>query len=273
MRSSKVIPDVALSRPTTIDEAVRLLAHGGAAYVGGTELVAAMHMGVLAPPQLVDLKRVAELCGIRTSAEELAIGAAARHREIASSGDVRQHAPMLAKACSLLGNARVRATGSIGGNICFADPRSDISTSLFALRAQVSLRSAEGQRTLPIEDFVVVAMETDRADEELLEAIHIPIADDRHVYVRHQPTEYPTVCVGVAVDRSRPDGPARIVVGAVGERPQPFDVSSIDEVDLDAILPGLDVIEDLNGSEQYKRHLAGVFIGRAIAEMKETIDV
>jgi carbon-monoxide dehydrogenase medium subunit len=267
-----VIPDVTLSRPTTLDEAAQCLADGGTAYVGGTELVAAMHMGMLAPPHLVDLKRIVELRGVHTTPTHLTIGAATRHREVSNSVDVRQHAPMLARACSLLGNARVRATGSIGGNICFADHRSDVSTSLFALRAEVSLRSTEGRRTLPIDDFVLGAMETDRADDELLEAIHVPIADERMVYIRHQPAEYPTVCVAVLLDRSDPAGPARLVIGAVGERPQRFSLPSLDDVDLDAILPHLDVIEDLNGSEEYKRHLAGVFIGRAVAELKESQD-
>ena len=267
-----MIPDFALSRPTTLNDAVGHLAEGGAAYVGGTELVAAMHMGVLAPQHLVDLKRVSQLNGVTTCATQLTIGATTRHRDVAGSPDVRRHAPMLAAACSLLGNARVRATGSIGGNICFADPRSDITTSLFGLRAQVSLRSTDGQRTLPIEDFVLGAMETDRSEDELLEAIHVPIADERHVYIRHQPAEYPTVCIGVVVNRTHPLDQARIVVGAVGERPQLFGVPSINDVDIDAILPSLDVIEDLNGSEEYKHHLAGVFIGRAVAKMKETID-
>jgi aerobic carbon-monoxide dehydrogenase medium subunit len=267
-----LLPDFALSRPTSIDEALQCLAEDGVPYVGGTELVAAMLIGVLAPSHLVDLKRVTELVGVRAADGQLTIGAATKHRDVAGSSEVQRHAPMLAAACSRLGNMRVRASGSIGGNICFADPRSDVTTALFALRAQVSLRSPDGRRTVPIEDFILGAMEADRADEELLEAIQIPVADDHHVYLRHQPSEYPTVCIGVVTSRAHPHGPARIVVGAVGERPQPFDVPSINEVDLSAIVPELDVIEDLNGSEDYKRHLAGVFIGRAVAEMKETVD-
>ncbi|MGV9796532.1 FAD binding domain-containing protein [Mycobacterium sp. NPDC003449] len=267
-----MIPDFALSRPGTLDEALGHLAEGGTAYAGGTELVAAMHLGVLSPEHLVDLKRVAQLSGVTTSSTRLTIGATTRHRDVAGSAEVRRHAAMLATACSLLGNARVRATGSIGGNICFADPRSDVTTSLFALRAEVTLRSTAGWRTLPIEDFVLGAMETDRSEDELLEAIHIPIAEQHHVYLRHQPAEYPTVCIGVVADRAHPPEPVRIVVGAVGERPQPFNAASIDDVDLGAILPGLDVLPDLNGSEEYKRHLAGVFISRAVARMKETID-
>ena len=266
-----MIPTFELSRPVTLDEAVRYLADGGVPYVGGTELVAAMQLGLVAPPHLVDLKRVADLTGITVADDRLTIGAATRHDRIADSADVRARAPMLATACSQLGNSRVRATGSIGGNICFADPRSDVTTALFALDAQVSLYSADGTRTVPIEDFVLGAMESDCAEGELLTAVHLSITDDHHVYIRHQPAEYPTTCVALVVDKARPDGPVKIVVGAIGERPQPFTAPSVNDIDLDVILPELDVIEDLNGSEDYKRHLAGVFIGRAVTKLKETI--
>jgi carbon-monoxide dehydrogenase medium subunit len=267
-----VIAAFELSRPTTLDEAVQYLANGGVPYVGGTELVAAMLIGLVAPPHLVDLKRVADLTGITVADGRLTIGAATRHHQIADSSDVGTHVPMLAAACSQLGNLRVRATGSIGGNICFADPRSDVTTCLFALDAQVNLYSANGRRTVPIDDFVLGAMESDCQEGELLEAIHIPIADNHHIYIRHQPTEYPTTCVALVVAKAQPEGPVKIVVGAIGERPQPFTAPSVDDIDLDAILPELDVIEDLNGSEDYKRHLAGVFIGRAVKKLKETID-
>lgn len=267
-----MIPAFELSRPTTLEEAIHDVADGGIPYVGGTELIAAMQIGLVAPPHLVDLKRVTELTGIRVTETGLSIGASTRHHEISGSADVQAHAPLLAKACSLLGNQRVRATGSIGGNICFADPRSDVTTVLFALKATVQLRSADGSRTVPIDEFVLGEMESDCQEGELLEAIHIPPARIGHVYVRHQPAEYPTVCIALVQSLDRTGAPVTIVVGAVGERPQVFEAPSLDRIDLDQILPGLDVIPDLNGSESYKRHLAGVFIGRAAAAMQENID-
>jgi carbon-monoxide dehydrogenase medium subunit len=267
-----VLPAFELSRPATLDEAARHIAAGGVPYAGGTELVAAMNMGLIEPPHLVDLKRVDGLRGITAAGGRMTIGAATRHDEVAGSAAVQEHAPMLATACTMLGNMRVRATGSIGGNICFADPRSDVTTALFALDARVSLYSSGGRRTVPIGDFVLGALESDCSDGELLEAVHIPIEDRHQVYLRHQPAEYPTVCVALSVPRSRPDAPVRLVVGAVGERPQVFDAPSVDDIGLETLLPRLDVIEDLNGSEEYKRHLAGVFIGRAVATLKEGTD-
>lgn len=268
-----MIPAFDLVRPSSLEDALREVASGGVPYVGGTELVAAMHLGLVAPEVLVDLKSVRELEGIRREATGLCIGATSRHDAIAAHADVAEGWPLLARACSQLGNQRVRATGTIGGNLCFADPRSDVSTALFALDASVTLCSSAGRRTLPIDQFVLGAMDVDLADGELLESVHLPTSDSHQVYLRHQPAEYPTVCVAVVKGKQSSNAPLRITIGAVGERPESFDAASVDDLRLDDVLPVLDVIEDLNGSESYKRHLAGVFVRRAVAMMKEIAGV
>lgn len=267
-----MIPAFELSRPITLDEALHDINGGGVPYVGGTELIAAMQIGLVSPPHLVDLKRVSELSGIESAENMLSIGASTLHAEIANSMAVLTDAPLLATACSQLGNQRVRSTGSIGGNLCFADHRSDVTTALFALDARVTVRSLEGRRHLPVRDFVIGEMETELQEGELLEAIQIPKVKSYQVYVRHHPTEYPTVCIALVKNREPAGAPVTIVVGAVGERPQLFTSPSLAEIDIDEILPQLDIIEDLNGSESYKRHLVGVFIGRAAAIMKECND-
>ncbi|HET6153972.1 MAG TPA: FAD binding domain-containing protein [Marmoricola sp.] len=265
-----LLPTFRLSRPSTLEDAFAGLADDGIAYVGGTELVAAMQLGLISPPHLVDLKQVGDLTGIREEDGLLAIGATTRHADVAGSELVRAQAPILARACSLLGNARVRATGTVGGNLCFADPRSDVSTALFALDADVRLRSAQGVRTLSIEEFILGAMDVDLDDGEILETVLVPPPTGAQHYLRHQPTEYPTAAIALV---QRPEG-LRVTVGAIGERPQAFDVEGLDAVEeaVAGMLEELDVIEDLNGSEDYKRHLAGVFVRRAAAALKESID-
>lgn len=262
-----LLPTFRLSRPTTLPEAFDLLADDGVAYVGGTELVAAMQLGLVAPAHLVDLKRIPALDGIRREGDTLVIGAATRHVDVADSDLILRGAPILARACAELGNARVRATGTVGGNLCFADPRSDVATALFALDASVRLRSADDERVLPIDEFVLGAMDVDLEDGELLDSVLVPVMDAPQVYLRHQPTEYPTIAIALVAGEEG----LRITVGAVGEVPQRCTAPSLDELDLEAILPDLEIIEDLNGSESYKRHLVGVFIRRAAAELKESI--
>jgi carbon-monoxide dehydrogenase medium subunit len=260
-----LLPSFRLSRPTSLSSAFASLDEDGTAYVGGTELLAAMHLGLLAPAHLVDLKRVQELSGISRRGDRLLIGATTRHREVAASPLVAASAPVLRLACSQLGNPRVRSMGTIGGNLCFADPRSDVSTALFALQASLTLRSASGQRRLPIDEFVLGAMDVDLEDGELLESIEVPVASGAQVYLRHQPTEYPTVAVALVLS----DGALRVVVGAIAERPQVYTAPSLDQLSVDELLPQLEAMEDLNGSAEYKRHLAGVFVNRAAAALRE----
>jgi carbon-monoxide dehydrogenase medium subunit len=254
----------ALRRPATVAEAVDDLAAGGVAYCGGTELVAVLRLGLIQPELLVDLKRVEGLAGIAASDGELVLGARVTHDEAEQSALVREHAAVLAMATAQLGNARVRATGTLAGNICFAEPRSDVVTALLALEATIELRSATGSRSVAMDDFVEGAFTTVREEDELLEAIRIPKLRGRSSYVRFQPGEYPAVAVAT-VDRT--DG-CRIVVGAVGERPELFSYPSSAEVDAEQIAESVDVTEDLNGREDYKRHLTAVFVRRALAELK-----
>lgn len=265
-----MISDFALVRPRTVAEALDAMARGGVPYCGGTELLAAMHLGMLAPDVLVDLKRLDGLSGIALDGDRLVVGATTRHVEVASSELVGEHAPILATACGAVGNQRVRATGSIAGNLCFAEPRSDVATALTALDADVVLLSGRGERTIPVAEFLEGALATVRDDDELLVRVHVPRATGPQVYLRFQPAEYPTVSVAAVARPARPD-PVGIVVGAVGERPHVTWAASVDAVDAAAIASRVDVIEDLGGSEDYKRHLVGVFVRRAVAELTRRI--
>jgi carbon-monoxide dehydrogenase medium subunit len=260
-----VLPPFELRRPVSLAAAVDLVASGGTPYCGGTELLAVMRLGLASPETLVDLKRVPELVGITAAHGEIRLGARVTHREAAASDAVRTHAAVLAAGTGLLGNVRVRATGTLAGNVCFAEPRSDILTALLALDASVDLRSADGVRSVPVGDFVEGAFTTVRADEELLEAIRVPARSGPSAYVRFAPAEHPTVTVAVV---GTGDG-CRVVVGAVGERPELFTFAGTGDVDAAAIAATVDVTEDLNGREDYKRHLTAVFVRRALEEMAD----
>lgn len=264
-----MLSDFELQRPDTVTDALAAIAEGGTPYVGGTELLAAMQIGLFAPPVLVDLKRVGELRGIEDVDGSLRIGAATRHREVAASALVRRETPILAEACSLLGNQRVRATGSIGGNVCFADHRSDVVTALVALHATAHLRSAEAVRTVAVEDLVLGAMDVDREPDELLVAIEVPCDRREQIYLRHQPAEYPTVCVAVLRDADQGSSAVEVVIGAAVDRPQRFRFASIDDVDPGGIAGQAETVEDLNGSQEYKQHLVSVFVRRATEKMRD----
>ena len=127
--------------PETLDAALELLGSledEACVFAGGTALVIAMRQRMIAPRVVVSLGRLSDLAAIRYSpAEGLHIGALARHAEIARADVVRSHYPVLVQVFSNLANPQVRHQGTIGGNLCYADPATDPPSCLLALGAEV----------------------------------------------------------------------------------------------------------------------------------------
>ena len=271
-----------LHRPTGTREASELLVEYGdeaAFYCGGTELLAIAKMGLARASHLVDLKRIPELRGIERSDGMLRIGAAVTHREIETSATVLEAAPTMAAMERDIANIRVRHTGTLGGNVCFAEPHSDPTTFLAAWGAEVELQAIEARRRLSIDRFVLGAFETARRPEEVLVAIWLPDLPHRST-VSHRKirfNEYPAATVACRLT-SRDDclWNCRVVVGSVGDIPT--EVTSAGALlegtrleDAPAALQeaarlaarDCEPNEDLNGSVEYKRALVEVLVRRA----------
>ena len=150
----------------------------------------------------------------------------ARSPPIARSPGIRtcsRHSPYFAALEGIIANTRVRAAGTIGGNLCFAEPHSDPATLLSALHATVRLESSEGRWELQIEDFFLGLLDTSRRPDELMTQITLPkLWDTTGVsYQRFKTHERPVATVAAAV--SVADGlidDARVFVGSVGPKPQ-----------------------------------------------------
>lgn len=255
------LPRFVLLRPTTADEAVACLSEDAVPYCGGTELLLAMRAGLQRPDALVDLKHVAGLRGVERVDGAVRIGAATTHLVLANDPIVCADLPMLADMERAVGNARVRAQGSIGGNLCFAEPKSDVGAALVALRATVALASPRGEREVAVQDLLQGAYFADREPDELLVRIDVPIVPERRaVYLKYQTMERPTV--GVAVVRE--PGRCRITVGAVGEVPYIWEGTVPADADPNEVAAGVDPVPDLTGSERYKRHVTAVYVRRAL---------
>jgi carbon-monoxide dehydrogenase medium subunit len=260
-----MLPPFRLCRPRSLAEALDAIGEEKVPYCGGTELLLAMRAGLHRPETLVDVKRLPELSGVRVDDNAVVVGATERHVDLAEHPLVREHLPMLARVERAVGNARVRAQGSIGGNLCFAEPKSDIATALVAYGAEVTLAGPSGRRAAAVEDFVAGPYFADKESNELLVDVRIPIPapGTRAVYLKYQITERPTV--GVALLHA--DGNCRLVVGAVGEVQMLWTFGDTTEIDPEAVAEELDPTADLTGSERYKRHVAAVYIRRAISAM------
>ena len=273
-----------LHQPQSAAEACQMLAECGEAgrlYAGGTELLLAMKHDLLRYEHLIDVKTIPGLNKIERQNGCLMIGSAVTHRAIERSSIVKESVPVLAEMASQIANVRVRASGTLGGNLCFAEPHSDPATLLVALGAKAHVQGQSGARALPIDKLITGAYETSLADDELLAGVEIPIAakSQRAAYVKFQLHERPTLSLALVLNL---DGDsihnARAVVGSVSAVPAQSEKAN-------ALLAGAkaqvakqlgaaaqilaaaaDPIEDLEGSADYKRHLIGVFLKRAFAQ-------
>lgn len=275
----------ALYRPATVAEAAEILTRDGAEaalYAGGTELLLVLKAGLLRVRSLVDLKRIPGLGAIARDDGHVSIGATATHRAVERSPAVLADCPLVAGVARHVANIRVRTTGTVGGNLAFADPHSDLATLFLAFDAVVRLQSPTGERDLPLAEFVRGPYETARADDEILAAVRLAPwpAGTAGAYVKFGVHERPTLGVAVALMRA-PGADAvadcRLAVGCVGPRPQRLreaearlrGVSLADltrHADEIAALAARDVdpADDLHGSAEYKREMTRVFVRRTL---------
>lgn len=269
-------------RPATVDEAISALGEG-MFFSGGTELLLAMKMRVIHTDRLVDIKGIAGLDRIGLNdADEIEVGARCTHSAIAADAVIRKHVPALAALCANVANVRVRSVGTIGGNLCFAEPHADPPTLLAALDARFLLQGPGGTRAVHADAFIAGELETVREPDELLTTIVFPRPRGPVTYRRFKHGERPSVNVAMAwsLDQTGEQiESARVRVGALSFRPQPLaavedalrgapahEARSAIAAALPQALDELDVDEDRHGSAEYKRHLAGVLLRRNVEE-------
>jgi carbon-monoxide dehydrogenase medium subunit len=166
-------------RPADLDGVLAALAQDGDSIkvlAGGQSLVPMMNLRLVSPKRLVDINRVPGLDRIDVEAGHVVIGARARHSEILGSAIVRRQAPLIAAAYQQVAHRAIRNRGTLGGNLMHADPASELPAVMLALDAEMVLRSRDGERRLPAEDFFRGTFETAARRDELLTEIHVPLA-------------------------------------------------------------------------------------------------
>ncbi len=164
-------------------------------YAGGTELLLAMKHQALSYRHLIDLKVIPGLNSIDLKGDSLELGATSTHRDIERSTLVQQKLPVLAELESQVANVRVRATGTLGGNICFAEPHSDPATLLLVLGGKVKLEGSNGVREMPVDRLIAGPYANNLLPNEILAKIVVPCAQANHraAYMKFQVHERPTL--------------------------------------------------------------------------------
>ncbi|HEY4277347.1 MAG TPA: xanthine dehydrogenase family protein subunit M [Conexibacter sp.] len=281
------LPPFTVHRAGTVEEATELLERFGddaVVYCGGTELLLVYKLGFADYSDLVDVKGIEELHGIVAEADELRIGAAVTHREIERSSVVEEHVPAFALMERHVGNLRVRNQGTIGGNLCFADPHSDPATFLIAAGGAVTIRrGGEAPRRIPIEELVRGPFETALAPGELLVSVHVPRPAPGSALVHRKVSFHERPAITVAASLRVADGvvaEARLAVGSVGIVPVRVtaaeslltgvsaDAPSADRIAAagEAAVAAARPVADANGSPEYKAQLVRVISGRCIRD-------
>src|SRR6266571_4034220 len=153
-----LLPRFTIDQPASLTEASELLleyGEDGRAYAGGTELLLAMKQGGLRYRHLVDIKTVPGLNTIEEQDSQIRIGALVTHLALERSTLIRERLPAFAELEAHVANPRVRATGTLGGNLCFGEPHSDPATLLLCLEARLQVAGPQGKRELPIDELLV----------------------------------------------------------------------------------------------------------------------
>lgn len=268
--------------PTSVDEALAALAEGGddaKVIAGGQSLLPVLKMRLNAPSVVIDLGRVDGLRGISVDGSDLVIGAMTTHHDIANSPLVREHAGVLADAVSQVADAQVRHRGTIGGSLAHADPAGDYGAPILALGASMVITGSGGSRAVAADDYFTDLFETAVGEGELLTSVRIPSqAGAGSAYEKFVRVAQQWAIVAVAATVRVADGhiaEAAIGLTNMGSTPlrargaeealrgRPVTAGAVREAASRAA-EGTNPPSDLNGSAEYRRHLATVLTARAV---------
>jgi aerobic carbon-monoxide dehydrogenase medium subunit len=283
------LPPFTLHRPGSVAQASRLLTELGddaAAYCGGTELLLAMKLGLASYEHLIDLKRVTGLRGVHAGDDGmLRVGAATTHNELETDTALLARYPELPAMISQVANVRVRSVGTLGGNLCFADPHSDPAPFLIALGATMVCQLGDATRRVPAGRFLAGPYQTVLDPGELLACVELPPrpASTGLAHLRMKLTERPAVTATAMITLTggplsrRAVSAARLVVGSVGRVPFAADaVGLTGATDQDfaeraqdcaaRAAAGCAPLQGTGASPDYLRHLAFVHARQALTQ-------
>lgn len=243
---------------------------------GGQSLVAMLKNRVITPDYIIDIKHIGELAYIRDGGESVKVGALTTHRTLETSDLVKQRLPVLVEAEHKLAHRQIRNWGTVGGDLCHADPAADISPPLIALDAKVKVTSTRGEREIPLKDFFVDYFTPALEDDEIMVEIEVPNMPSGSAAAYRKETitsgDYPIVSVAAFIrldEHKEKIKEARIVLGAAGVTPIFAEETSealggkdangdVGEEAGNIAMREANPVSDVLGSEEYKRKMVGI---------------
>jgi carbon-monoxide dehydrogenase medium subunit len=264
-----LLREVEYARPSSVDEAIRLLgaSEGARALAGGQTLLNVMKARAASPDVLIDLNELDELRTISVAGGTLRLGAMATYAQIMASSEVEVSRPILAEVAAQIADVQVRNRGTIGGNVCSNDPTNHLPPLLVALGATMTIRGADAERSVPAEEFFLGVYMTAVGEGELLTAIEVPAASNAQDGFASVTIGKDGTCIANAAANVSDPG-VTLVLGCVDAVPVVLRPSGADAESVRAAVEGatLDPPADVHASAEYRRHLAAVCAVRAVEQ-------
>jgi carbon-monoxide dehydrogenase medium subunit len=278
----------AYHRPRSLDETLGLLAqHGEDARVvaGGHSLIPMMKLRLARPEHLVDLQDLEQLRGIRSEPDAVIIGAMTTQHELIASELLAARCPIIRETALQIADPQVRYCGTLGGNVANGDPGNDMPAIMMALDARYRLKRQSGEREVAARDFYRGVYSTALEVGEILVSISIPTPAEGHGYAyekqKRKVGDYATAAAAVMLETS--GGAcisAAIALTNVGETPlfakDAGDAvlgTSVDDAAISEAVRRARAIAnpsaDGHGSVEFRTHIAGVMVHRALMRAKE----
>ncbi len=266
--------------PQNLEDALDLLAgrENAKLLAGGQSLMPMLNMRLVMPDDVIDLNRISELAYIREDGDRIEIGGMTRQRDLEDSQVIRRRCPLMHEALLQVGHRQIRNRGTIGGSLCHLDPAAELPVVAATLDASIRVRSARGERTLPMSEFPAFYMTPSIEPDEIVTAIDFEAWPDGHgsafVEFARRSGDFAIVGVAALLQRSSQDriGRASVTVGGVGPAPvrcaEAEDLLTADGTAAfaeaaEACRP-IEAMDDVHAPSVYRQHLAVELTKRAL---------
>ena len=250
--------------PKDVKEASQLASSNSMFLAGGMTSIPSMKLGMATYKDVIDLKKIKKLSGIKVSSKTVIIGATTKHAEVAASKDVQKAIPALAKLAGNIGDAQVRNRGTIGGSISNNDPSACYPSACMALNAVIHTN----ERKIEANKFFKGMFETALKKGEIVEAVEFQIPEKAD-YQKHPNPASRYAIVGVFVAKHK-DEVNVAVTGAKScvyidkdlskKLSSDFSSSAIEGIELD----DSEMNSDMHASAEYRANLVSLYAKKAV---------
>lgn len=276
--------------PVNLEEALSHLAEYGydaKILAGGQSLIPTMNFRMAQPAVLIDLNNVSELFYVKNESDRLQIGAMTRQREMEHNSLILSDSPLICETMPFIAHPQIRNRGTVGGSIAHADPAAEIPAVMIALNARFQLRSRNGERWVPANEFFMGMFTTVLEPEEILTEISLPVLARNcgwafhEVARRHGDFALVGAAAYVVLDTNNKCQQARLVLLSVGDGPveahqaeqilmgQEGGIELFAEAAGIAATKDIDPPGDIHASREYRRHLARVLTRQVLSHAFE----